>query len=212
MIYLNTLGESWGLMPDQYAAVFLGECIYINLLSSICANTVRSFCQIIMILRWAESQHWQKITVSALSLLFDLWQRNGRAQLTYKNGDLYQFANVFMLAWPYGHARVMSSYYFTDSDAGPPSVGVSNGENCRDGKNWVCHELRHRVAVLIADAVTILMQCNDFCFFRCASTDGVRLPTWLPGVMLQALRPRATGRLATAIRSPSVAMVLLSLL
>jgi len=26
-------------------------------------------------------------------------QRNGRAQLTYKNGDLYTFANIFMLAW-----------------------------------------------------------------------------------------------------------------
>ena len=24
MIYLNTLGESWGLMPDVYAVVFLG--------------------------------------------------------------------------------------------------------------------------------------------------------------------------------------------
>jgi alpha-amylase len=65
-------------------------------------------------------------------------QRSGRAQLTYKNGDTYTFANIFMLAWDYGNARVMSSYYFTDTDAGPPSVGVNGGSNCMDNRNWVC--------------------------------------------------------------------------
>lgn len=34
-------------------------------------------------------------------------QRNGQAPLTYKN-DLYTFANIFMLAWPYGDVRVSS--------------------------------------------------------------------------------------------------------
>ena len=43
-----------------------------------------------------------------------------------------------MLAYPYGNVRLMSSYYFTDDDAGPPSVGVSGGEHCNDGSNWVC--------------------------------------------------------------------------
>jgi len=65
-------------------------------------------------------------------------QRNGQARITYKNGDLYTFANVFMLAWPYGNIKLMSSYYFTDTDMGPPSVGPSNGKYCSDGKNWVC--------------------------------------------------------------------------
>lgn len=32
----------------------------------------------------------------------------------------------------------MSSYYFTNTDAGPPGVGVDHGSNCMDGKNWVC--------------------------------------------------------------------------
>lgn len=95
MSYLSNFGESWGLMPDQHAAVFLDN-----------HDT----------------------------------QRNGRAQLTYKDGDLYQFANIFMLAWPYGNVRVMSSYYFPSSntDQGPPSVGVQNGAKCHDGQNWVC--------------------------------------------------------------------------
>ncbi len=45
-----------------------------------------------------------------------------------------------MLAHPYGNARVMSSYYFSysNTDQGPPSVGVNNGANCNDGNNWVC--------------------------------------------------------------------------
>ena len=32
-------------------------------------------------------------------------QRNGQAPLTYKD-ELYSFANIFMLAWPYGDVRV----------------------------------------------------------------------------------------------------------
>jgi len=93
MVYLQSFGESWGLMPSKYADVFLDN-----------HDT----------------------------------QRNGRAQLTYKNGDLYTFANIFMIAHPYGQARVMSSYYFSNTDQGPPSVGVEAGKYCMDGVHWVC--------------------------------------------------------------------------
>merc|ERR1712232_1184511 len=34
------------------------------------------------------------------------------AVLTYKDGTVYTMANVFMLAWPYGYPKVMSSYQF----------------------------------------------------------------------------------------------------
>ena len=43
--------------------------------------------------------------------------------LTYKNGTDYISAVSFMLAWPYGLPRVMSSYAFTNFDQGPPSSG-----------------------------------------------------------------------------------------
>ena len=62
--------------------------------------------------------------------------------LTYKDGGLYQVANVFMLAWPYGRPKVMSSYAFDDGDVGPPRDGeetlrVHDGEGgCRE--QWVC--------------------------------------------------------------------------
>lgn len=66
-------------------------------------------------------------------------QRSG-APLTYKNGELYRIATIFMLAHPYGYPKVMSSYYFNDNDQGPPSVPVHQGStvNCEDGRNWVC--------------------------------------------------------------------------
>lgn len=105
MKYLETFGESWGLMPDQYAAVFL--------------------------------DNWDT-------------QRSGAAQLTYKDGGIYNFANMFMLAHPYGEVRVMSSYYFSDTDQGPPSVGVSGGANCGDGKNWVCEHRWSSIANMVA--------------------------------------------------------------
>lgn len=96
MVYFESFGTSWGLIPDEYSVVFLDN-----------HDT----------------------------------QRNGNAQLTYKNGNLYQFAAIFMLAHPYGYPVVMSSYYFTDFDQGPPLIAVhgSGGQiNCQDGVNWVC--------------------------------------------------------------------------
>jgi alpha-amylase len=47
----------------------------------------------------------------------------GGEPVTYKNGALYNLANVFMLAWPYGYPGLMSSYYFSDTEAGPPAGG-----------------------------------------------------------------------------------------
>ena len=48
-------------------------------------------------------------------------QRNGKPVLTYKDGATYALAEAFMLAWPCGHAQVMSSFSFSGSDQGPPA-------------------------------------------------------------------------------------------
>ncbi len=40
--------------------------------------------------------------------------------MTHKTPDTYQFAVAYMLAFDYGFTRVMSSYYFEDTDSGPP--------------------------------------------------------------------------------------------
>jgi len=69
-------------------------------------------------------------------------QRNGRNVLTYKNGSTYNLAEAFMIAYPYGVPSVMSSFSFTDKDAGPPSAsdGTTNAVTC--GSGWECE---HRV-------------------------------------------------------------------
>jgi alpha-amylase len=68
----------------------------------------------------------------------------GGDPLTFKDQALYVLANVFMLAHPYGNARVMSSYQFNDGSQGPPShssgrtkrVWTNGQANCYG--EWVC--------------------------------------------------------------------------
>lgn len=59
--------------------------------------------------------------------------------VTYKDGRLYDLANVFMLAYPYGYPQVMSSYAFSNGDQGPPTIPVHQNSqlNCF-GSNWQC--------------------------------------------------------------------------
>ena len=69
--------------------------------------------------------------------------------VTYKDGEAYKRAVAFMLAWTYGFPRVMSSFYFSSSDQGPPhdkSPGYpttsptfdSNSQTCQQSSGWVC--------------------------------------------------------------------------
>lgn len=82
-------------------------------------------------------------------------QRDGHV-LTYKDGRLYKMATAFHLAWPYGVPRVMSSFFFTNRDVGPPRDGQgnivapqfdSNGQ-CTNG--WVCEHRWPQIAGMIA--------------------------------------------------------------
>jgi len=76
--------------------------------------------------------------------------QRGEAQLTYKNGDLYTLANVFMLATPYGHPKVMSSYAFNDHDQGPPSSAVHQASSLNCGKGeWVCEHRQPQIAGMV---------------------------------------------------------------
>lgn len=75
-------------------------------------------------------------------------QRSASNVMTYKMGQNYNLANYFMLAHPYGHPKVMSSYYFSDNDAGPPGSAVHSGSNvdCGNGNTWVCEHRRGGIA------------------------------------------------------------------
>ena len=78
-------------------------------------------------------------------------QRSSEDVLTYKDGYYYDMANYFMLAHPYGFPKVMSSYYFTDTDAGPPSTPVHDGStvHCNDGNTWVCEHRRTGISGMV---------------------------------------------------------------
>ncbi|KAI6187918.1 Glycosyl hydrolase and Alpha-amylase domain containing protein [Aphelenchoides besseyi] len=70
--------------------------------------------------------------------------------VTYKDGIKYKMSISFLLAWDYGLPRVMSSYYFTDRNRGPPNYGSgknyetksptfnNNDETCNSDSGWVC--------------------------------------------------------------------------
>ncbi|MBD2093028.1 alpha-amylase family protein [Microcoleus sp. FACHB-1515] len=80
----------------------------------------------------------------------------GGSYLTYKNGKLYDLANVFMLAFPYGYPQVMSSFAFDNADQGPPadaqgrtrSVHSRNPATCDQG--WVCEHRHRSIANMVA--------------------------------------------------------------
>ena len=68
-------------------------------------------------------------SASALAFLdnHDSQRTDPSGVLTYKDGEAYAIAAAFLLAWPYGRPRLMSSYYFDDADAGPPATPVHDG-------------------------------------------------------------------------------------
>ncbi|MER8182683.1 carbohydrate-binding module family 20 domain-containing protein [Kitasatospora sp. NPDC094015] len=77
----------------------------------------------------------------------DNWdtERNG-STLTYKYGNTYTLANVFLLASPYGSPNVYSGYAFNGNDDGPPNGGTVN--SCyQDG--WNCTHAWRQVANMV---------------------------------------------------------------
>ncbi len=70
--------------------------------------------------------------------------------LSHKHTDNYYLANQFMLAWPHGTPRIMSSYRFNHTDSGPPkkSVYAKKGSLC--GKAWVCEHRSPRISPMLS--------------------------------------------------------------
>lgn len=98
---------------------------------------------------------------SAVVFLDNHDTQRGEAGLTYKSGKLYEFANVFMLAHPFGYPKVMSSYDFNDHDQGPPKVPVHENRTkpaCRgisapyfdQSAPWICEHRSVAVANMVA--------------------------------------------------------------
>lgn len=79
----------------------------------------------------------------------------GGNYLTYKDGPRYALANAFMLGFPYGQPRIMSSYWFSDSEQGPPTDAVGNtlpvydnqGDRCF--QEWGCEHRWDAIANMV---------------------------------------------------------------
>lgn len=94
----------------------------------------------------------------------------------HMDGSVYNLANVFMLAYPYGYPKVMSSYHWNpsgdpDGNAGPPSSIVGSGVSAGSGAvtlnpysvaqiagdvpqycddyHWVCEHRRGAIANMV---------------------------------------------------------------
>jgi alpha-amylase len=79
---------------------------------------------------------------------------NGEGVLTHGSPETYRLANVFMLAWPYGYPKVMSSYAFEDVDERPPSGddGLLVPVHDQDGQcrqPWVCEHRWPEIAAMV---------------------------------------------------------------
>ena len=104
---------------------------------------------------------------SELAVVFsdnhDTQRHDGGHAFNYKRGERYVLANVFMLAWPYGYPKVMSSYRFEERDVGPPETEpvAPGASGCSE--EWVCEHRIPEIARMVA--------------FR-AATDGEPATNW----------------------------------
>ncbi len=87
----------------------------------------------------------------------DTQRHGGGHVLTHRDGPLYDLAVAFMLAYPYGRPRVMSSYAFTDDAQGPPAddgfhilpVHRPDGTVDCGGGRWICEHRRPVIAGMV---------------------------------------------------------------
>ena len=81
--------------------------------------------------------YWVNVDLKLVFVYF-LWYFHYVSQM------FQQMAVSFMLAYPYGNPRVMSSFDFSDSDQGPPQDGSGNivspsiNSDGTCGNGWVC--------------------------------------------------------------------------
>jgi len=107
---LESFGESWGMMPDGNALVFLNN---------------------------HDNQRGHG---------------GGGSLITFEDSYNLKIMNAFMMAWPYGTKRIMSSYYFSNSDQGPPGNQRSINADGSCGNNWVCEHRWRQIKNMAAFA------------------------------------------------------------
>lgn len=116
LIWLQTLGVDWGLLPSRDALVFV------------------------------DNHDNQRDHGSG---------GQGGNILTHKAPRPYKMATAFAAAFPFGQLRIMSSFFFDDSDQGPPedannniiSPSINPDGSC--GNGWVCEHRWRQITNMI---------------------------------------------------------------
>jgi alpha-amylase len=106
-------------------------------------------------LAWLSSfgEAWALLpTGSAIAFLDNHDNQRGHGSgdpLTHRERPIYDLAQVFMLAWPYGYPQIMSSYRFAGGDDGPPESPPRQADgSC--GREWVCEHRWPHVRGMVA--------------------------------------------------------------
>ena len=77
----------------------------------------------------------------------------------------YKMAAAFMLAWPYGIPRIMSSYQFTEDWTGPPSGSPGRDATCQNG--WICEHRWRQVTNMVAwrnsAGTKLMVMSSEYC-------------------------------------------------
>ncbi|WP_052288160.1 alpha-amylase [Leptolyngbya iicbica] len=79
----------------------------------------------------------------------------GGDYVTYQDGDLHTLSMVFMLAYPYGQPRIMSSYAFETSEQGPPATATGRTRTVYPpdrlgcGGEWVCEHRQPAMTAMV---------------------------------------------------------------
>ncbi|XP_067950443.1 alpha-amylase A-like [Watersipora subatra] len=71
----------------------------------------------------------------------------GKNIITFKQPREYKMATAFMLSWPYGVPRIMSSFDFTQDWTGPPSSSPNMTGSC--GNGWICEHRWRQIANMV---------------------------------------------------------------
>lgn len=86
----------------------------------------------------------------------------GANVVTYKDPKLYKQAQAYMMAWPHGYPRMISSFDFTDSEVGPPMdvdenilpVTINDDGSC--GNGWVCEHRWNALTQMVSFRNTVI--------------------------------------------------------
>ena len=80
----------------------------------------------------------------------------GGQVLTHDDPELYRYAVAFTMANDYGTKRIMSSYFFENSDQGPPETSPG----C--GKEWVCEHRWKSIGQMAEFTNVVAGEPSDF--------------------------------------------------